>query len=188
LRGIRLDSGDLGELAHRARAMLDEAGLSEVRIFASGGLDERKVAELANTPIDAFGVGSKVGVAEDSPTLDSVYKLVEYDGRPVAKLSTAKATLPGRKQVFRTEGGDTLALRDESLPGEPVLVPAMRSGERLNRDTWREARDRCRADLAALPEDRHGLDAPPIEIRRSEALAALDEEIRAGIRRRELSQ
>jgi len=187
LRGIRLDSGDLGALARESRALLDAAGMEEVRIFASGGLDERKIADLADTPIDAFGVGSRVGVAADSPTLDSVYKLVEYDGRPVAKLSAAKATLPGRKQVFRGEEGDVLGLRDEDLPGEPLLVDVVKGGERVDRGTWREARDRCAADLEALGKDRRGLDAAPIEIPRSEALTALDREIREEIRKREAS-
>ena len=188
LRGIRLDSGDLGALARKSRAMLDAAGMEEVRIFASGGLDERKIADLADTPIDAFGVGSRVGVAADSPTLDSVYKLVEYDGRPVAKLSDAKATLPGRKQVFRSEDGDVLGLREEDLPGEHLLVDAIREGERIVRDTWREARERCAADLSALPKEQRSLDARPPEVRHSSALTELDREIRDEIRKRELSQ
>ena len=87
--GVRLDSGDLVELSKQTRAVLDEAGLPHVRIFASGGLDEVEVDRLVRSgaPIDAFGVGTRVGVSADAPSLDSAYKLVEYDGRPMLKLS-----------------------------------------------------------------------------------------------------
>ena len=100
---VRLDSGDLGELSRGARTLLDDAGLQHVRIFASGGLDEVELDRLVRggAPIDAFGVGTRMGVSADAPSLDSAYKLVEYDGRPMLKLSEAKATEPGRKQVFR---------------------------------------------------------------------------------------
>ena len=103
---IRLDSGDLGELSRGARTLLDDAGLRHVRIFASGGLDEVEIDRLVRggAPIDAFGVGTRMGVSADAPSLDSAYKLVEYDGRPILKLSEAKATEPGRKQVFRRAG------------------------------------------------------------------------------------
>ena len=95
--GVRLDSGDLDALARGARALLDEAGLAQARIFASGGLDELEVHELvrAGAPVDAFGIGTQMGVSADAPYVDSVYKLVEYDGRPVMKLSSAKVSPPG---------------------------------------------------------------------------------------------
>src|SRR5437899_2151958 len=114
---IRLDSGDLGALAAEVRSMLDDAGLTDVRIFASGGLDELAVDDLlaAGAPIDAFGVGTLAGVSADAPSLDSVYKLVSYAGRPAFKLSPGKETLPGPKQVFRgtsLEAGDLLARRE----------------------------------------------------------------------------
>src|ERR687895_2523858 len=137
LAGIRLDSGDLAALAKEARRALDDAGLTDVEILASGGLDEDALAALdgAGAPIDAFGVGTKIGVAEDAPGLDTVYKLVAYDGEPVAKLSTAKATLPGPKQVWRRRvmAGDLIGLADEDGPpgGEPLLVPALRDGRRM---------------------------------------------------------
>ena len=93
---VRLDSGDLLDLSLRARAMLDGAGLSRVRIFASGGLDEFRVSDLveADALIDGFGVGTRVGVSADAPAADAVYKLVEYDGNPITKLSPGKETLP----------------------------------------------------------------------------------------------
>lgn len=187
LQGIRLDSGDLGELARRARRLLDEADLGDVRIVASGGLDERAIAALADTPIDAFGVGSKVGTAAGAPYLDSVYKLVEYDDRAVAKLSPAKATLPGRKQVWRAPGGDVLGLRSQDPPeGEPLLVEVVREGKRLDASGWNEAHARFEADLEALPPDRRSLDAEPASVGRTPELEALDREIRERIRRREL--
>lgn len=185
---IRLDSGDMGSLAARARRMLDEAGLGSVRILASGGLDEREIADLAGAPIDAFGVGSKIGTAAGASYLDSVYKIVAYDGRPVAKLSTEKETLPGPKQVWRRPEADVIALRDEDDPeaGDPLLVTAMRDGERLDRTGWREARDRLADELEGLPEGLRRLDALAHPVERSPALQALHEEVRDGIERREL--
>ncbi|MGY3684444.1 putative nicotinate phosphoribosyltransferase [Streptomyces sp. TE33382] len=114
---IRLDSGDLGALARRARTVLDGAGLRDVQIIASGGLYEYGIAALVRegAPIDAYAVGTKVGTASDAPYLDAAYKLVEYDGRPVMKLSSAKVTAPGSKQVFRGPG-----LRDGPVAPRPT--------------------------------------------------------------------
>ncbi|AOT62276.1 MULTISPECIES: nicotinate phosphoribosyltransferase [Streptomyces] len=104
---VRLDSGHLGALAARARALLDEAGLPDVAVVASGGLDEYAIDELVRSgaPVDVFAVGTRVGTSADAPYLDSAYKLVEYGGAPVMKLSTSKITSPGRKQVFRSGAG-----------------------------------------------------------------------------------
>ncbi|MFJ7068408.1 nicotinate phosphoribosyltransferase [Streptomyces sp. NPDC101115] len=157
--GIRLDSGDLGALARRARATLDAAGLAEVRIIASGGLDEYAVDRLVRegAPIDAYAVGTKVGTAADAPYLDAAYKLVEYDGRPVMKLSSAKVTAPGPKQVFRGPGlRDVIGLANEEPPAgtEPLLRTVMRGGLRTDPpDTPAAARARFEADVAALPEE-----------------------------------
>ncbi|MBQ0825127.1 nicotinate phosphoribosyltransferase [Streptomyces sp. RG38] len=154
---VRLDSGDLGALAVRARALLDEAGLPDVRITVSGGLDEFAVDDLVRSgaPIDVYAVGTRVGVSADAPYLDSAYKMVEYDGRPVMKLSSAKVTAPGRKQVFRRPGGaDVIALADELPPddGEPLLETVMSAGRRTRpRPALGESRERLAADLAALP-------------------------------------
>jgi nicotinate phosphoribosyltransferase len=124
VQGVRLDSGDLASLARHARELLDGAGLPDVQIFASGGLDEYDVARLVadRAPIDAFGVGTDLVTSSDRPSADIAYKLVAYDGRPVAKLSTDKASLPGAKQVFRSTQGDVLGLREEQLDGEPLLT------------------------------------------------------------------
>lgn len=192
ITAIRLDSGDMGQLAKDARAALDDAGLTEVQIFASGGLDEHAIARLteAGAPIDAFGVGTKVGVAEDAPALDSVYKLVQYEGRPVAKLSTDKRTLPGPKQVWRRPGmgGDLIGLASESPPADeqPMLQDVMKGGARMREAPLDEAIERCSAELAALPPGLRGLtpDAYAVEI--SPALARLSEEVADAIRQREL--
>ena len=163
--GIRLDSGDLDELSRASRKILDEAGLEGVRIFASGGLDEVEVDRLVRggAPIDAFGIGTRMGVSADAPTLDSAYKLVEYDGRPILKLSAEKATEPGRKQVFRGPDGDVIGLRDEAIPEdhEPLLVPVMHHGRRTGPHRMLEtARSLFRSDLARVPEDARRIEDP----------------------------
>jgi nicotinate phosphoribosyltransferase len=202
--GIRLDSGDLAVLATKARAMLDEAGLIEVQVFASGGLDEHVLEHLveAGAPIDAYGVGTKVGVAEDAPALDSVYKLVEYNGRAVSKLSTAKKTLPGPKQVWRRRAmaGDIIGLASEEGPAdaEPLLVPVLSGGGRPRLDLyWTEsgvtheglqhAKARFQEDLAALPESLRSLEPGRYPVERTAALDRLSAEVAEEIRRRELS-
>ena len=179
--GVRLDSGDLLALSIETRRILDEAGLHGVRIFASGGLDEHEIDRLlrAGAPIDAFGIGTRLGVSADAPALDSAYKLVEYADRPVMKLSTGKVTLPGAKQVFRLPGdsGDVIGLRDEPAPGgaSPLLAPVMLGGRRVGPpSTIDEARARCAADVAALPEPARRLDDPrPPPVHVSPALAHL---------------
>ncbi|MGW5419455.1 nicotinate phosphoribosyltransferase [Streptomyces sp. NPDC003943] len=163
---IRLDSGDLGAQARRARAALDAAGLGDVRIIVSGGLDEYAVDRLVRdgAPVDAYAVGTKVGTAADAPYLDAAYKLVEYDGRPVMKLSAAKATAPGPKQVFRGAGTrDVIGLANEEPPEgtEPLLTTVMSGGLRTGPpDTLAAARARFEADLAALPEEARRLADP----------------------------
>ena len=161
VRAIRLDSGDLLELSRKARAMLDAAGLERVGIFASGDLDEYRIDALveAGAPIDGFGVGTRMGTSEDAPFLNSAYKLVEYAGTGRMKLSSAKATLPGRKQVFRMIEGDlfvrdVLALADEALDGTALLTEVMRGGQRLQpeRPPLTRLRDHCGQQRARLPE------------------------------------
>jgi nicotinate phosphoribosyltransferase len=192
MAGIRLDSGDLSQFAKEARRALDDAGLEGVRILASGGLDEHEIAKLASAgaPVDAYGVGTKIGVAEDSPSLDSVYKLVEYDGQPVAKLSTAKATLPGPKQVWRLPGmtGDVIGLSEEAGPteAEPLLVEVMRGGERVRSDSIADGAARFAAELAVLPDELRALEPGRYVVDRSPGLEELADEVRERIRRREL--
>jgi nicotinate phosphoribosyltransferase len=185
---IRLDSGDLGALARQARAMLDAAGLREVGIFASGGLDELAVDELVRSgaPIDGFGVGTALGVSADAPSLDTVYKLVELGDRPVMKLSTGKASAPGRKQVFRGEGmADVIGLRDEPPPQGTgaLLEPVMFHGRRYRHpDTIGAARERFEADLSELPGGARDLRSPVAPMPEvSQAAKALTERVRAGL-------
>ena len=190
LAGIRLDSGDLGGLAKEARRALDEAGLHRVQVLASGGLDEDGIAELAaaGAPIDAYGVGTKIGVAEDAPALDTVYKLVEYGGEPVAKLSQAKETLPGPKQVWRLpDGTDLIGLAGENGPpgAEPLLAPVVRGGRPVTTSPWQQARDRFEDELASLPSPLRSLDPKPYRVGRTDALKALAERVSDRIRDRE---
>ena len=154
--GVRMDSGDLAELSRQARRMLNGAGLHTAKIFASGGLDEYAIAELVrqSAPIDAYGVGTKMGVSADAPSLDSAYKLVTYGGRPVMKLSAGKVTAPGAKQVFRGDSGDVVGLRGEPAPPGhcPLLAPVMTAGRRLaSPEPIEVMRERCAAGLARLP-------------------------------------
>ena len=190
VRGVRLDSEPLGELALQARSILDRAGLQRVEIFASGGLDERRIAALlaAGAPIDAFGVGTRAVTSADAPSFDAVYKLVAYDGGGRMKLSPEKETLPGPKQVFRLrdgEGiaiGDVIAHADERLDGDPLLAPVMRDGERLaaGRRSLPEARERATRERERLPARLRGLAKPreayPVEV--SARLRAGEERLR----------
>ena len=130
---IRIDSGDFRAEAWQARIMLDSAGLSDVRIVASGGLDEYQIAELvaANAPIDVFACGTNIVAPPDAATLDSAYKMVEYEGRPVAKRSPGKPSIGHRKQVWRLPDHDLIArFEDRPTDADPVLQHVMSSGQR----------------------------------------------------------
>lgn len=157
-RGVRLDSGDLGELAVEARRLLDEAGFEDASVVVSGGLDEHEIHELVTggAPIDGFGVGTSLTTSQDHPALDIVYKLVSYDDRPVAKFSGVKSTFPGPKQVFRPDegiAGDVLSVRDADEPGAPLLRPVWRDGRRLGDPFDVETvRKRVQSGLSALPD------------------------------------
>jgi nicotinate phosphoribosyltransferase len=186
---VRLDSGDLCELAFGARRILDEAGLQQVGIFASGSLNETEIAKLvaAGAPIDGFGVGTDMGVSRDAPALDIAYKLVEYAGRGRLKLSTGKAVLPGRKQIFRVaQNGiadhDVLARHDESLPGRPLMQHVMKGGERLpeGRVSLNDARSYARREVDRLPAGIRGLEParPPYRVDISQALSASRDQLR----------
>ena len=172
LRGVRLDSGDIGALARQVRAILDEAGMIETRILASNDLDEFKIAALLadGAPIDLFGVGTELSTSRDAPALGGVYKLVEVElaGRiePKMKLSHDKATYPYRKQVWRqmAEGkftGDVIAAADEGpQAGELLLVEVMRDGQHtLPQANLNDARDRAIDQLARLPASIQALQA-----------------------------
>ena len=179
--GIRLDSGDLAELARQCRGVLDAGGLTHVSIFASGSLNEEKVARLvaSGAPIDGFGVGTEMGVSADAPSLEIIYKLVEYAGRGRIKLAPGKSVLPGQKQIYRVERDgvahhDVLACDDESLPGRPLLVPMMRGGHRTEAGArpLSAARSCADAEIQRLPAQIRGLQPPAdeYEVRVSERL------------------
>jgi nicotinate phosphoribosyltransferase len=182
VKGVRLDSGDLRTLSFGARALLDEAGLSQVQIFASGGLDEDKIAALvgAGAPIDAFGVGTDMSVSGDAPALDIAYKLCVYAGEGRLKLSTGKRSLPGRKQVFRDPDGDVIARYEENLPGETLLQPVMRDGRIVSPARPLSAiRAEAGARIRRLPEALRSLEpaAAPHPVRMSEALIAYERDV-----------
>ena len=158
---VRLDSGDLDRLSRQSRELLDGAGLDRVHIFVSGSLDEDRLGVLvaAGAPIDAAGLGTRLSTAADAPYLESVYKLVSYGGRPVAKLSAGKSTSPGAKQIFRDwRGGDRIGLASEPTPrgAEALLGVVMEAGRRVRPAPTPEtalhaARVRFERDLSALP-------------------------------------
>jgi nicotinate phosphoribosyltransferase len=162
LASVRLDSGDLLALSRAVRRILDEANLSYVKIFASGGLDEYELARLvtAGAPIDAFGVGTHMTTSADAPYLDMAYKLVRYDGRDVLKLSEGKETWTGEKQVYRTTDADgtfiddELRLREEPPPNgaSPLLHEVMGGGQQLRaHPSLSTVREHCVAELRRLP-------------------------------------
>ena len=192
IRAVRLDSGDLADLAKRVRGVLDEAGLVHVHIFCSGNLDEDEIQRLLATgaPIDGFGVGTRLDTSADAPYLDCAYKLVEYAGRPRRKRSEGKATWPGRKQVFRRYGpdgrmeGDTVTTEGDLLAGEPLVVPVMRDGRRIGPTTGlTEARERATRALASLPDALRKLDPaqPPYRVEISSGLVQLAHEVDQGV-------
>ncbi len=186
-QAVRLDSGDLGQLSREVRRVLDDGGLRKTHIFASGDLDEWRIAELvgAGAPIDAFGVGTRLSTSFDEPALGGVYKLValevDHEVRDKLKTSQGKTTLPGRKQVWRRTGGDgtyagdVIGLADEA-PGagsEPLLEAVMRHGRRVAPSPSTAAvRERCREQVARLPAAIRRLEAaPPYPVRVSDRLA-----------------
>jgi nicotinate phosphoribosyltransferase len=189
--GVRLDSGDLEQLAPAVRAILDEGGCPSTAIFASSDLDEHRISALlaAGAPVDAFGVGTQLGTSADAPALSAVYKLVEDDRGPQLKLSPGKATLPGRKQVYRFERDglyerDVIALHDEPPPlgGRPLLQPVMASGARLHApESLGAIRERCPRSVASLsPELRSPRPATgPYSVEPSDGLRKLFQAARA---------
>jgi nicotinate phosphoribosyltransferase len=179
LAGVRLDSGDLLALSRGVRRILDEAGFPAVKILVSGGLDEYDVEQLlaAGAPIDSFGIGTRMNVSADAPSVDLVYKLVRYDGRDVLKLSEGKETWVGAKAIYRSRDEDILSLAEEPAPpdaGESLLQPVMRDGELLRpHPPLADLRARCVRQLAALPEGLRRLDRPDVRpVRASDALRA----------------
>jgi len=160
IRGVRLDSGDMSELAKRVREILNRGGLKGVKIFASGGIDETALQNFLRdgAPIDGFGVGTSLTTSQDAPAFDCAYKMQEYAGLARRKRSEGKATWPGRKQVLRyydDSGGldhDVLALEDDVASEEGLIKPVMAAGRRLpDLPTLEDASIHAREELARLP-------------------------------------
>jgi nicotinate phosphoribosyltransferase len=158
LWGVRLDSGDLLALSRQVRGILDEGGLPDAKIMASGDLDEYRIRDLlaAGAPIDAFGVGTQLATSADSPSLSATYKLVELDihgiQRFTAKFSPDKPSLPGAKQIFRDVARDVIARSGECGRGEALLRPVLLGGRLVEPlPSLDQARARAAQSIAQLP-------------------------------------
>jgi nicotinate phosphoribosyltransferase len=172
LGAIRIDSGELGVLAHHARAQLDALGNTATKIVVSGDLDEYAIAGLAASPVDIYGAGTAVVTGSGAPTAGLVYKLVEVNGRPVAKRSEDKATTGSAKAALRSHRPSGTAIEEIVLAGpaaaleaavatmtatEPgvrrIDVPLMCDGERTpaGQEPLATARERLRDTLRTLP-------------------------------------
>lgn len=187
IHGVRLDSGDLAALAKSVRQILDEGGLKDVIIFASGGIDEAELEHFreAGAPIDGFGIGTSLTTSFDVPALDCAYKLQEYAGIGRRKRSAGKATWPGRKQVWRSYdadgrmSGDVLSVETDTQPGEQLIHLVMKNGRRVRPSpSLDEVRKHAAKNLAQLPEPLRRLEPDaqyPVEI--GAALLQLTEEV-----------
>ena len=187
IKGVRLDSGDLADHARKVRRILDEGGLQQAQILASGNLDEYRLQAIvaSGAPIDSFAVGTAMTTSADAPSLDCAYKLQEYAGRPSRKRSEGKATWPGRKQVYRHRAAtgrlayDVVTTVNDTQDGEPLLQPVMKAGRRLAPSPGlTEIKHRVAAQLGQLPDQLRQLEAgDPYEVRISPALRALAERV-----------
>jgi nicotinate phosphoribosyltransferase len=186
VRAVRLDSGDLIALSKSVRRILDQGGLADVRIFASGGLDEDAVTHLlrAGAPIDGFGMGTSLTTSSDVPSLDCVYKLQEYAGLPRRKQSIGKETWPGRKQVWRTYDhagrmcGDVLSVETDQQEGEPLLHLVMQGGRRVAASPkLADIRARAERELMRLPEPLRRLETQNYPVEVGQSLSRLATEV-----------
>jgi nicotinate phosphoribosyltransferase len=162
LGAIRIDSGDLGVLARQARDQLDALGATGTKIVLSGDLDEYAIASLRAEPVDSYGVGTSVVTGSGAPTAGMVYKLVEVDGRPVAKRSEAKQSRGGRKSAVRRYKPTGTAIEEvvHRVAAPPALgphdrvvpVPLVRGGEQVpGLPTLEQSREHLRAALVSVP-------------------------------------
>ena len=182
-------------LSKSVRRILDDGGLRDVRILASGGLDEDNISEMlrAGAPIDAFGVGTSLTTSSDVPALDCAYKLQEYAELPRRKHSSGKATWPGRKQVWRQYGpdcrmtGDIISIETDKQPGEPLIEMVMQSGRRIRPSpALSQIRDRAAHNLQLLPEQLSHLETDfsyPVKI--ADALIELTKQVDSRLAERE---
>jgi nicotinate phosphoribosyltransferase len=192
IAAVRLDSGDLDALSREVRQVLDEAGVQNIDLFASGNLDEGRVQALVTggAPIDGFGIGTSLDVASDCPALDCAYKLQAYAGRPRRKRSPGKANWPGAKQVFRQRNAraelerDVLAPVGETHAGEPLLRPVLRHGELVAPlPSLAACRERAAVELRSLPPGLRSLaPALPYRVEIAPSLEALAARVDAEFR------
>ena len=179
LKGVRIDSGEMVETSRKVRKVLNDAGLHLVQVIATSGFDEFEIEKVLSSgaAIDAFGVGTKLGVSADTPYLDMVYKLARYDERDVKKTSPGKITLAGEKQVFRRTDQtgrfltDILGVRSEAIEDTaPILIKVMENGRRIQPSpTLPEIRKKIQAGFSCLDDRYKYLDHPdnyPIRISR----------------------
>ena len=185
LLALRLDSGDLADLSIKVRAVLDEAGFPEVKIMASGNLDEYVIETLikSGARIDFYAVGTKMSVSADAPYLDIAYKLVEYENRPVLKLSAGKKTWIGRKQVYRFYDPDgkmdfdrVCLFETGTEKGEPLMELVIKEGQRVHApESLSEIRARLSDEWRKLPEKLQSIHAvEPYRVEFSQSLKELD--------------
>jgi len=186
VRAVRLDSGDILDLSQKVRRILDEGGFPEIGIFVSGDMDEYSIRELLGkgAPINGFGVGTKMDTSADAPYLECAYKLMEYAGIPRFKKSKGKATLPGRKQVFRNfnEGimsGDVIGVENEELAGRPLLLKYMGRGKMIGpRPSLKDIACHAAEQMRALPAYLRGLGpGPDYPVELSAGLKKLQDEV-----------
>lgn len=166
---VRIDSGDLVKLSKKVREILDEAGLNDVKIIVSGGLDEHDIKKLMDekAPVDIFAVGTKLVTSADQPYLDIAYKLVEYDGKPKFKLSPGKATFPYKRQIIRhyLQNGimnyDELVRFNEEVEGEKLVFKVVEKGKIVYTfKSLKEIKETFLEEIKKLPENLKTLDAP----------------------------
>jgi nicotinate phosphoribosyltransferase len=197
VRGVRLDSGDLVALSRSVRHILDDGGLADVTIFASGGIEEEVLTAFGReqAPIDGVGIGTSLTTSSDAPALDCAYKLQEYAGLPRRKRSVGKATWPGRKQVWRRYGadgrmaGDVLSTEDDDQSGATLLQPVMRAGQRIQpQPTLAEIRAHAARELECLPEPLRRLEPGSYPVEVADALVGLAGEVDARVARQEAAQ
>jgi nicotinate phosphoribosyltransferase len=165
LGAVRLDSGDLGALAHQVRAQLDALGNRDTRIVVTSDLDEHSIAALAAAPVDWYGVGTQLVIGSGHPTCGFVYKLVARAGAngemvSVAKKSKDKISIGGRKYALRRLSADGIAEAEVIGVGtpppsdsndRPLLVPLVLDGKVVGRESLDDARARHLASRAELP-------------------------------------
>lgn len=132
--GIRLDSGDLAYLSRRCRDMLDKAGLTQCKIFATNALDEYLIAELErqDAKIDAYGVGDAIATSKHNPCFGNVYKLVQIENEPVLKRSEDKSKLinPGFQVTYRISQNGLFKADITCLRGDRT-AQAIEKGEEI---------------------------------------------------------